>query len=99
MYILFNTKFMKEGENDMHYRKSLLILIGVFMLSIVAACSSADSSGDEDFPTNDIEIVAPATLGVGWDKTYLSVLKVFYDNVMIDMNINVVHQHSRRDDL
>lgn len=89
MYILFNTKFMKEGENDMHYRKSLLILIGVFMLSIVAACSSADSSGDEDFPTKDIEIVAPATPGGGWDTTARSVQKVFDDNDMIDQNINV----------
>lgn len=61
-----------------------------FILGILlfATACSAGSSGD-DFPNKDIEIVAPATPGGGWDTTARATQKTLEDEGLVDENMNV----------
>lgn len=80
---------MRRGGYILNYKKNILILFSALFLLFLAACSSQGNSDGEDFPKKDIEIVAPASPGGGWDTTARSVQKVFEDNDMIGENINV----------
>ncbi|CDQ40875.1 tripartite tricarboxylate transporter substrate binding protein [Virgibacillus salexigens] len=68
--------------------KKIILLICILFL---AACSNS-ASGGNDFPTKNVEIVAPASPGGGWDLTARSVQKLLNDNNLVDANINVVNK-------
>ncbi|UFU00792.1 tripartite tricarboxylate transporter substrate binding protein [Radiobacillus kanasensis] len=69
---------------------SMLMVLVVMMLS---ACGGSDSaSGNGNFPTKNIEIIAPASPGGGWDLTARSVQKVLQDKELVENNINVVNK-------
>lgn len=78
----------------------LFLLTAVLFL---AACSSDTPSSDSrsptddageafNFPTREIEIIAPATPGGGWDATARSMQKILTDEGLIDQNIIVVNK-------
>ncbi|WP_010651393.1 Bug family tripartite tricarboxylate transporter substrate binding protein [Oceanobacillus massiliensis] len=67
--------------------KKVMLICFVLLL---AACSNT-ASGDE-FPSKNIEIVAPASPGGGWDLTARSVQKILVDNKLVDANINVMNK-------
>ncbi|MBM7585639.1 tripartite-type tricarboxylate transporter receptor subunit TctC [Bacillus pakistanensis] len=71
--------------------KRLGILLIVFFMMLVTACSNS-ASGGEEFPSKNIEIIAPASPGGGWDLTARSVQKVLKDNNLVDENINVINK-------
>ncbi|GAA0438698.1 tripartite tricarboxylate transporter substrate-binding protein [Lentibacillus halophilus] len=82
-------------------RKFIGVLLLLTVLA-VAGCSSSsngekddkkgDASGGSDFPTKNIEIVAPASPGGGWDGTARAMQKILSDEGIVDQNMNVVNK-------
>lgn len=71
------------------YLFSLILVIAV----VLTACSDTGGSDDaSEFPTDDIEIVAPASPGGGWDGTARAMQKIFDDENIIEKNMNVVNK-------
>ncbi|MGY4690632.1 tripartite tricarboxylate transporter substrate binding protein [Salibacterium sp. K-3] len=69
--------------------------IGIIsLLFLIVGCSSnsSGSEGGSDFPTDDIEFVAPASPGGGWDGTARAMQKIMSDEGIIEQNINVVNK-------
>ncbi|WP_088006883.1 tripartite tricarboxylate transporter substrate binding protein [Indiicoccus explosivorum] len=58
----------------------------------LAACSEEASGEGETFPTEPIEIVAPASPGGGWDLTARSLQKVLEDNELVEEDITVTNK-------
>lgn len=69
-------------------KKLLLIVASTLALG---ACSSPGAGGEE-FPSETIEIVAPASPGGGWDLTARSLQKVLTDNEIVEENMTVVNK-------
>lgn len=70
-------------------KKLGLLLLAVLLLS---ACSSGKASNSAKYPSKNIEIVAPASPGGGWDLTARSVQKILKDNKLVTGNINVINK-------
>lgn len=69
-------------------KRSIIFLLLILLLT---ACSNA-ASGGKDFPTKNIEVIAPASPGGGWDLTARSIQKGLTDNDLVNKNINVVNK-------
>lgn len=74
--------------------KKLLIFLSILMLMALTACGSQSSSGDggESYPSKDLEFVAPASPGGGWDATARAMKKVLNDEKIVEQNMNVVNK-------
>jgi tripartite-type tricarboxylate transporter receptor subunit TctC len=77
--------------------KKLLSVFSLLSLIFVTACSSGGASSNEksseaNFPTGNIELVAPASPGGGWDATARAMQKILKEEEIIDQNINVVNK-------
>ncbi|MGP4079957.1 tripartite tricarboxylate transporter substrate binding protein [Pseudalkalibacillus sp. R45] len=70
--------------------KKLSVLLIAFLL--LSACSVGGSGSNKEFPTKNLELVAPASPGGGWDLTARSVQKALQDNDLVDKNIKVVNK-------
>ncbi len=68
----------------------ILALIAA-VLMVVSGCTSQTTSGSS-FPTKNIEFVAPASPGGGWDATARAMQKVLTDEKLVDKPINVVNK-------
>lgn len=66
-------------------KKYLLILL---LLIVVAGCSDQTTAG-KDFPSENIEIIAPASPGGGWDLTARSIQRILASNEIVEQPINV----------
>lgn len=71
--------------------KRLLSVFVIFTL-LLSACSIGSSGDGKNFPTGNIELVAPATPGGGWDTTARAIQKILRDEKLVDQNINVVNK-------
>ncbi|WP_138419572.1 tripartite tricarboxylate transporter substrate-binding protein [Aquibacillus sediminis] len=72
--------------------KKVLLAMFIIVATTLVACSSSSSNQTEEFPTTDIEIVAPASPGGGWDGTARAMQKLFSDENIIEENMNVVNK-------
>ncbi|GGJ99324.1 membrane protein [Lentibacillus kapialis] len=78
--------------------RKLIGLAIIMMALVVAGCSSdendkeAKSDNGSDFPTDSIEIIAPASPGGGWDGTARAMQKILSDEGIIEQNMNVVNK-------
>lgn len=63
----------------------------LILMMILTACSNS-TSGNKEFPSKNIEIVAPASPGGGWDLTARSIQQGLKDNNLVDSNINVINK-------
>lgn len=71
--------------------KKSLLLLALSLLLVLGACSSA--SGDDDkFPNKNIEFVAPATPGGGWDATARAIQKILKEEKIVDQSMTVVNK-------
>lgn len=69
---------------------SVRLLAGMFVLGISAVgCSEAESAATIDYPSRDIEIVAPADPGGGYDQTARSVQQALVDNDIVGQPVEV----------
>lgn len=66
--------------------KKMLAIAIVAILGLLG-CSSGDSNGE--FPSKNIEIIAPASPGGGWDTTARAIQKSLEDDNIIDQNLKV----------
>jgi tripartite-type tricarboxylate transporter receptor subunit TctC len=66
-------------------------IIFLLLILLLAACSNSTSGGKE-FPTKNIEVIAPASPGGGWDLTARSIQKGLKENDLVDKNISVVNK-------
>ncbi|MFL0506852.1 tripartite tricarboxylate transporter substrate binding protein [Ureibacillus sp. 179-F W5.1 NHS] len=65
----------------------------ILVVLLLTACSTSNSSkGNSEYPNKNIEIVAPASPGGGWDLTARSVQKILKDNKLVSNNINVINK-------
>ncbi|PKC52166.1 hypothetical protein RhiirA1_482137 [Rhizophagus irregularis] len=69
-------------------KKRLLFFIAVLTL-ILAACGGGSSGGN--FPSKNIELVAPATPGGGWDMTARTIQKALQEIDIVDQNVTVTN--------
>ncbi|MCG7343395.1 tripartite tricarboxylate transporter substrate binding protein [Sporosarcina sp. ACRSL] len=67
-------------------------LILVFVLLMAGCTGSIGESGEEEFPRNTIEIIAPATVGGGWDAAAHAIRQVMMDEKLVDQNVEVVNK-------
>ncbi len=72
-------------------------MLGVaLMLVVLAACGNDEASSDggsgEWQPDKNLEIVAPAGAGGGWDTTARSVARVFEDEGIVEESVGVVNK-------
>ncbi|KZE38674.1 hypothetical protein AV656_07160 [Bhargavaea cecembensis] len=67
--------------------KKWLLIAGATL--VLAGCGNSNAEDGSDFPNKNIEIVAPASPGGGWDLTARSVQKALQDNDLVTENINV----------
>lgn len=67
--------------------KKWLLIAGATLA--LAGCGNSNAEDVSDFPNKNIEIVAPASPGGGWDLTARSVQKALQDNDLVTENINV----------
>ncbi|WP_174614436.1 tripartite tricarboxylate transporter substrate binding protein [Virgibacillus ihumii] len=73
--------------------KKFVFILTVLMLMFVTACSSGSGAeGGKEFPTKNMEMVAPATPGGGWDTTARSMKKVLSEKELIKKPISVVNK-------
>lgn len=72
--------------------KKIVFILVSLSLVFVAACSSQSSGEGKEFPTKNIEIVAPATPGGGWDTTARSMKKVLSGKELVKKPISVVNK-------
>lgn len=78
-------------------KRLVIFLIAILLLAACSSNSSSDAAkGSEkkggDYPSGNIEFVAPASPGGGWDLTARTVQKVLKDNGLVDNNINVINK-------
>ncbi|MDF0726025.1 tripartite tricarboxylate transporter substrate-binding protein [Cytobacillus sp. S13-E01] len=80
----------------MNVKKSLSIVMLLFLVAFATACSSTTSGGENAdgtwSPEKPIEVVAPAGAGGGWDTTARMVTKVFEEEKIIDQRLPVVNK-------
>ncbi|WP_163528981.1 tripartite tricarboxylate transporter substrate binding protein [Halobacillus ihumii] len=69
-----------------------LAMIPILLLLLFMTACSGSASGNGDYPTQNIEIVAPASPGGGWDLTARSLEKVLSGQELVKENINVVNK-------
>ncbi|MED4017764.1 tripartite tricarboxylate transporter substrate binding protein [Sutcliffiella cohnii] len=71
--------------------KKVILILTIAAFTLLAACSSGPTSSGE-FPSKNIELVAPATPGGGWDATARAIQKILKDEGIVEKNINVVNK-------
>ncbi|WNB93848.1 tripartite tricarboxylate transporter substrate binding protein [Bacillus sp. NEB1478] len=67
------------------------LMAGVLM-STVTACSTSGgggNSGESDYPTKSITVVAPSGAGGGWDLTARSLTKILGETKLVDQTMTV----------
>ncbi|GAB3055116.1 tripartite tricarboxylate transporter substrate binding protein [Virgibacillus ainsalahensis] len=69
--------------------KKYVGLLLILTMVLIAGCSSESSGSEGNFPNGNIEFVAPATPGGGWDATARAMQKILGDEGIIEENINV----------
>lgn len=81
-------KLMEQGGINV---KKMLFVFTALLLVVVIGCSSQSSGEGEasNFPTKNIELVAPATPGGGWDLTARSIQNILQEEGLIEQPINV----------
>ncbi|QKY68432.1 tripartite tricarboxylate transporter substrate binding protein [Lentibacillus sp. CBA3610] len=72
--------------------KKLFGVVLVLLALIMAGCSSESDGEAQNFPDGDIEIVAPASPGGGWDATARAMQNIFDEEGLIEENMNVTNQ-------
>lgn len=73
--------------------KNRMKFFSMLMLTVVlvlGACSNG--SAESDYPSKDLELVAPATPGGGWDTTARAIQNVLDKEGLVEQNINVVNK-------
>lgn len=68
----------------------LLSLMFLALVLIVSGCSNASS--EAEYPDENIEIVAPATPGGGWDTTARAIQNVLDNEGLVEQNMNVTNK-------
>ncbi len=74
-------------------KKGIFLLAIILVLAFSSACSSASTSGkSKDYPKGNVEFVAPATPGGGYDSTARAMQKILQDQKITSNNISVVNK-------
>ncbi len=68
----------------------LLSLMFLALVLVISGCSNA--SGESEYPDENIEIVAPATPGGGWDTTARAIQNVLDNEGLVEQNMNVTNK-------
>lgn len=83
-------------KGDINMKKYVAFFSIVILVTILAACSANNTSGDNESgefePDRAIEMVAPAGAGGGWDTTARMAAKVFSEAGIIDESIGVINK-------
>ncbi|SEA79675.1 Tripartite-type tricarboxylate transporter, receptor component TctC [Thalassobacillus cyri] len=69
-----------------------LAFVSLLLLTFIITGCSGNASGTQEYPKKNIEFVAPASPGGGWDLTARSLEKVLTDEKLVKENINVVNK-------
>ncbi|WP_197073392.1 Bug family tripartite tricarboxylate transporter substrate binding protein [Salinicoccus sediminis] len=73
--------------------KSRMKFLSVIMLAVVLVLSACgNGSAESDYPSKNVEIVAPATPGGGWDATARALQNVLDKEGLVEQNMNVVNK-------
>ncbi|QTY15186.1 Bug family tripartite tricarboxylate transporter substrate binding protein [Virgibacillus pantothenticus] len=74
-------------------RNKWLLIFGFVSLVTLIACSNNNKANNGEWtPEEQIEILAPAGAGSGWDTTARMVTKIFEEEGMIEQDIGVVNK-------
>lgn len=74
----------------MKNRMKFLSMLMLTVVLVLGACSNG--SAESDYPSKDLELVAPATPGGGWDTTARAIQNVLDKEGLVEQNINVVNK-------
>lgn len=76
-------------------KKGAFIFGLILVLILSVGCSSSSSGGSKkasDYPKGNVEIIAPATPGGGYDSTARSMQKVLEDQKLVSTSMSVVNK-------
>lgn len=83
-------------KGDINMKKYVAFFSIVILVTILAACSTNNTSGDNESgefePDRAIEMVAPAGAGGGWDTTARMAAKVFSEAGIMDESIGLINK-------
>lgn len=71
-------------------RMKFLSIITLAVVLVLGACSNG--SAESDYPSKNVELVAPATPGGGWDATARAIQNVLDKEGIVEQNVNVVNK-------
>lgn len=69
--------------------KKLALILALLSLSIISILSCKGGGGDKKYPTGNLDFVAPAGAGGGWDLTIRTVAKVLGDTKLVTVPMPV----------
>ncbi len=85
--------FLYKNERMITLRNKWLLIFGFVSLVTLIACSNNNKADNGEWkPEEQIEILAPAGAGSGWDTTARMVTKIFEEEGMIEQDIGVVNK-------
>lgn len=73
----------------MSMKKKLITLFSAAALTLSLAACGDSNSGDENYPSSNLTIVAPSGAGGGWDLTARSIAKVMNETKLVEKPITV----------
>lgn len=88
-------EFSNYFKGDVLMKSSMKIFSGIMLSAalVLAGCSSGgESSAESEYPNKNIEFVAPATPGGGWDTTARAIQQVLDNEGLVEQNMNVVNK-------
>ena len=71
--------------------KRLVMFFTLSIIFVLGACSS-EGSGQKEFPSKNVELIAPASPGGGYDATSRAIQKILTDEKLVDQNMTVVNK-------
>ncbi|SIT05200.1 putative tricarboxylic transport membrane protein [Virgibacillus pantothenticus] len=90
---LLQANFLYKNERMITLRNKWLLIFGFVSLVTLIACSNNNKANNGEWtPEEQIEILAPAGAGSGWDTTARMVTKIFEEEGMIEQDIGVVNK-------
>jgi putative tricarboxylic transport membrane protein len=85
--IVFDSRV--EGEIGLGRSLRLGVFLGVLLLALFALSACGGGGSGDDYPEGDVELMAPADPGGGWDQTARAMQSVLTESGIVEENVEV----------
>jgi putative tricarboxylic transport membrane protein len=78
-----------EGEIELGRILRLGVFLGVLLLALFVLSACGGGGAGDDYPEGDVELMAPADPGGGWDQTARAMQSVLSESGVVEENVEV----------